>query len=157
MRSTNHFAVVLGPPPNAVGAATLGRDSTWNPKRTCATRYEASRSSSISVIMLPLAERCGKVIRDALSTLEIPRAGPSEAAERPRSVGIVLKLQERHSGARSLDYTSNPARLFPCRGEGSHSMSFVSEVSRSERDDNPGESLSERSPGTGFLMRLIGL
>ena len=80
-----------------------------------------------------------KVMRDALSTLETPRAGPSEAAERSRSVGIVLKLQDRHSGARSLDYTFNPARLFPCRG-----------------NDNPGESLSE-SPGTGFLMRLIVL
>jgi hypothetical protein len=44
--------------------------------------------------MLPLAERCGKVMRDALSTLETPRAGPSEAAERSRSVRIVLKLQE---------------------------------------------------------------
>ena len=33
---------------------------------------------------------------------------------------------------------------------------LVSEVSRSENDDNPGESLSE-SPGTGFLMRLIRL
>src|SRR5438552_2696760 len=40
--------------------------------------------------------------------------------------------------------------------QSSHSMSFVSEVSRSENDDNPGESLSE-SPGTGFLMRLIKL
>ena len=82
-------------------------------------------------------------------------SGPSEAAERSRSVGIVLKLQERHSGARSLDYTCNPARLFPCRGRCNGSMSFVSEVSRSENDDSPGESLSERSPGTGFLMRLI--
>ena len=74
--------------------------------------------------MLPLAERCGKVMRDALSTLETPRAGPSEAAERPRSVGIVLKRQERHSGARSLDYTCNPARLFPCRGRCSDSMAL---------------------------------
>ena len=69
-------------------------------KRIAARRYEASRSSSISVMMLPLAERCSKVMRDALSTLETPRAGPSEAAERPRSVRIVLKLQERHSGGK---------------------------------------------------------
>jgi len=43
-------------------------------KRIAARRYEASRSSSISVIMLPLAERCGKVMGDALSTEETPRA-----------------------------------------------------------------------------------
>ena len=59
-------------------------------KQIAASRYEASWSSSISVIMLPLAERSGKVMRDALSTLETPRARPSEAAERSRSVRIVL-------------------------------------------------------------------
>src|SRR5436190_19288235 len=106
--------------------------------------------------MLPPAERCGKVMRDALSTLETPRAAPSEAAARSRSVGIVLTLQERHSVLGLSHYACNPARPFPCRGRCSHSMSFVSEVSRSESDDNAGESLSE-SPGTGFLMRLIRL
>src|SRR5213595_1988646 len=85
-------------------------------KRIAARRYEASRSSSNSVIMLPLAERCGKVMRDALSTQETPRAGPSEAAERSRSVGIVLKLQERHSGARSLNTRVTPHGCFPAAG-----------------------------------------
>src|SRR5207302_6117475 len=107
--STNHVAVVLGPPAKAIGAAdALSEIPRGIRKRIAARRCEASRSSSISVIMLPLAERCGKVMGDALSTLETPRAGPSEAAE------------------------------------------------RSDRAQNPGESLSE-SPGTGFLMRLIRL
>ena len=79
--STNHVAVVLGPPRNAVGAATLGRDSTWNPKTNCREAIRGLTVESISIIMLPLAEGCGKVMRDALSTQETPRAGPSEAAE----------------------------------------------------------------------------
>src|SRR5204862_6307586 len=32
--------------------------------------------------LLPLAERCGRVMREALSALESVRAGPSEAVER---------------------------------------------------------------------------
>jgi len=42
--------------------------------------------------LLPLAERCGRVMREALSALEALRAGPSEAVERSRPVRIGLKL-----------------------------------------------------------------
>ena len=42
--------------------------------------------------LLPLAERCGRVMREALSALESLRAGPSETVERSRPVRIALKL-----------------------------------------------------------------
>src|SRR5436190_15823005 len=42
--------------------------------------------------LLPLAERCGRVMREALSALEALRAGPSEAVERSRPVRIAVKL-----------------------------------------------------------------
>ena len=42
--------------------------------------------------LLPLAERCGRAMRDALSALECLRAVPSEAVERSRPVRIGLKL-----------------------------------------------------------------
>src|SRR5438874_6909011 len=42
--------------------------------------------------LLPLAERCGRVMREALSALESVRAGPSEAVERARPLRIALKL-----------------------------------------------------------------
>jgi hypothetical protein len=42
--------------------------------------------------LLPLAERCGRVMREALSALEALRSGPSEAVERSRPVRIALKL-----------------------------------------------------------------
>src|SRR5205823_8914708 len=42
--------------------------------------------------LLPLAERCGRVMREALSALEALGAGPSEAVERARPLRIALKL-----------------------------------------------------------------
>jgi hypothetical protein len=42
--------------------------------------------------LLPLAERCGSVMRDALGALETLRAIPSEAVERSRPIRIALKL-----------------------------------------------------------------
>ena len=42
--------------------------------------------------LLPLAERCGRAMRDALSALECLRAVPSEAVERSRPLRIALKL-----------------------------------------------------------------
>jgi len=38
--------------------------------------------------LLPLAERCGQMMRDALVALETLRAGPSQAVERSRPVRI---------------------------------------------------------------------
>ena len=71
---TNHVAVVLGPPAEGDGShrTVLSEIPRGIRKRTFARRYEASWSSSISVIMLPLAERCGKVMRDALA-VSLPR------------------------------------------------------------------------------------
>jgi hypothetical protein len=42
--------------------------------------------------LLPLAERCGRVMREALSALEALRSGPSEAVERSRPLRIAFKL-----------------------------------------------------------------
>ena len=42
--------------------------------------------------LLPLTERCGRAMRDALSALECLRAGPIEAVERSRPFRIALKL-----------------------------------------------------------------
>ena len=42
--------------------------------------------------LLPLAERSGRVMREALGALESLRAVPSEAVERSRPVRIGLKL-----------------------------------------------------------------
>src|SRR5438270_9584379 len=42
--------------------------------------------------LIPLAERCGRVMRDALSALECLRAAPSEAVERSKPFKIGLKL-----------------------------------------------------------------
>ena len=44
------------------------------------------------VPLIPLAERCGRVMRDALSALECLRAAPSEAVERSKPLRIALKL-----------------------------------------------------------------
>ncbi len=42
--------------------------------------------------LLPMAERSGRVMRDALGALECLRAVPSEAVERSRPLRIALKL-----------------------------------------------------------------
>ena len=42
--------------------------------------------------LLPLTERCGRAMRDALSALECLRAVPSEAVERSRPLRIALCL-----------------------------------------------------------------
>ena len=42
--------------------------------------------------LLPSAERCGRVMREALSALEGLRALPSEAVERSRPVRIAVKF-----------------------------------------------------------------
>jgi hypothetical protein len=42
--------------------------------------------------LLPLAERCGRVMREALAALEALRAGPSEAVERSRPVKFTVHL-----------------------------------------------------------------
>ena len=43
--------------------------------------------------LLPLAERCGRVMREALASLEVLRAAPSEAVERSRPMRISLMLE----------------------------------------------------------------
>ncbi len=80
--ATDHVAVVLGPPRNAVGAATLGRDSTVQsenelPRGDTRPHGRAASQSSCCRWRSAAARSWG----DALSTLETPRAGPSEAAE----------------------------------------------------------------------------
>ena len=42
--------------------------------------------------LLPVAERCGRVMREALAALDALSAGPSRAVERSRPLRIVLKL-----------------------------------------------------------------
>ena len=48
--------------------------------------------SRIRESLLPLAERCGRMMREALGALEGMRAVPSEAVERSRPVRIAVKL-----------------------------------------------------------------
>ena len=48
--------------------------------------------SRIRESLLPLAERCGRTMREALGALEGMRAVPSEAVERSRPVRIAVKL-----------------------------------------------------------------
>jgi hypothetical protein len=43
--------------------------------------------------LLPLAERCGRVLRDALAALDALDAAPSRAVERSRSLRIALRLE----------------------------------------------------------------
>jgi hypothetical protein len=42
--------------------------------------------------LLPLAERCGRVMREALAALEALRAGPSEAVERSKPISITMQF-----------------------------------------------------------------
>jgi hypothetical protein len=42
--------------------------------------------------LIPLAERCGRVMREALAALETVRAAPSHAVERSRPIAISVKL-----------------------------------------------------------------
>jgi hypothetical protein len=42
--------------------------------------------------LLPLAERCGRVMREALAALEVPDAAPSRAVERSRPVRISVSF-----------------------------------------------------------------
>jgi hypothetical protein len=42
--------------------------------------------------LIPLAERCGRVMREALTSLEMLRAAPSQAVERSRPVQISVML-----------------------------------------------------------------
>jgi hypothetical protein len=42
--------------------------------------------------LIPLAERCGRVMREALASLEMLRAAPSPAVERSRPVQISVML-----------------------------------------------------------------
>ena len=48
--------------------------------------------SRIRESLLPLAERCGRLMREALGALEGMRAVPSEAVERSRPIRIAVKL-----------------------------------------------------------------
>src|SRR5713101_346879 len=45
--------------------------------------------------LIPLAERCGRVMREALAALETLRAVPSQAVERSRPAGISLMFEPR--------------------------------------------------------------
>jgi hypothetical protein len=42
--------------------------------------------------LIPLAERCGRVMREALASLEMLRGAPGEAVERSRPVEISILL-----------------------------------------------------------------
>ena len=42
-----------------------------------------------------MAERCGRVMREALASLEVLRAAPSEAVERSRPVRISVVFEPR--------------------------------------------------------------
>ena len=45
--------------------------------------------------LLPLAERCGRVMREALASLKMLRAAPSEVVERSRPIRMSLVLERR--------------------------------------------------------------
>jgi hypothetical protein len=42
--------------------------------------------------LLPLSERCGRVMREALASLETLRVGPSQTVERSRPVKVLVRL-----------------------------------------------------------------
>jgi hypothetical protein len=46
--------------------------------------------------LIPLAERCGRVMREVLAALEALRAAPSEAVERSRPMKISVVFEPRH-------------------------------------------------------------
>ncbi len=45
--------------------------------------------------LIPLAERCSRVMREALAALEATRGAPSQAVERSRPAGISLMFEPR--------------------------------------------------------------
>jgi hypothetical protein len=45
--------------------------------------------------LIPLAERCGRVMREAINNLEVLRAAPSQAVERSRPVRISVVFEPR--------------------------------------------------------------
>jgi hypothetical protein len=49
-------------------------------------------------VLLPLAERCGRVMREAVGALEMLRAHPSEAVERSKPVRVAIMFDERTRG-----------------------------------------------------------
>jgi len=51
--------------------------------------------------LLPLAERCGRVMCQALASLEVLRAAPSQPAERSRPVRISVLFEPRVSSLRA--------------------------------------------------------
>ncbi len=48
--------------------------------------------------LIPLAERCAHVMREALAALEATRGAPSQAVERSRPAGISVVFEPRPSG-----------------------------------------------------------
>src|ERR1700736_3287632 len=50
--------------------------------------------------LVPLAERCGRVMREALAALEMLRAAPSSAVERSKPTRISLILDDAREAAR---------------------------------------------------------
>ena len=68
-----------------------------------APRYRASQVEQhlarLREGLIPLAERCGRVMRAALAALEGLRAGPSPAVERSRPVRISIVFEPEKSMA----------------------------------------------------------
>ncbi len=61
--------------------------------------------------LIPLAERCGRVMREALAALEGLRAGPSPAVERSRPVQISVVFEPEKSVAEPAPDTQRRDRL----------------------------------------------
>src|SRR5713226_7894932 len=48
--------------------------------------------------LIPLAERCGRVMREAIAALEVLRAAPSQAVERSRPARITVMFEAPQGG-----------------------------------------------------------
>jgi hypothetical protein len=51
--------------------------------------------------LIPLAERCARVMREALAALEMLRAGPSQAVERSKPISISIMFEPMDGGPAS--------------------------------------------------------
>ncbi len=63
--------------------------------------------------LIPLAERCGRVMREALASLESLRSGPSHAVERSKPISVSVMFEptdvDPHRGNRSAEGDPEPA------------------------------------------------
>ena len=67
--------------------------------------------------LIPLAERCGRVMREALAALETVRAVPSSAVERSKPIGLSIRWVEpddRANLASGSAATRRQPAIFAC-------------------------------------------